>query len=260
MNVLKVVLHSIWIIILTLLTQIGGLIWIISLLVSTKFKTRKRFVFPALYLLCNLILVPPIAKLFGRERLPVFAEHIQPRNWVYPLLFRNYVNPNLKLLLIKTSDALGNDNITLTYLDANFPFINGFPLFPHLSHNDGKKIDLSFMYLDGDNNSSNKKPSLTGYGVYANSDNNESSQSCIDQGYWQYDFPKYLTFGTLNDLKLDKTRTRKIIEQLLNNPETQKLFIEPHLKHTLDLDHEPKIRFQGCQAVRHDDHIHFQIK
>ena len=57
-------------------------------------------------------------------------------------------------------------NIQLVYLDANFPFIDGFPLLPHLSHNDGKKIDLSFVYQDLDGNVTNDKPSNSGYGVF----------------------------------------------------------------------------------------------
>ena len=33
-------------------------------------------------------------------------------------------------------------------LDGNFPFITGFPLLPHLSHDDGEKVDLAFYYAD----------------------------------------------------------------------------------------------------------------
>jgi len=33
-------------------------------------------------------------------------------------------------------------------LDANFPFFDGFPILPHLSHNDGNKIDIAFYYGD----------------------------------------------------------------------------------------------------------------
>ncbi|MFT5619364.1 MAG: hypothetical protein ACI85I_002607, partial [Arenicella sp.] len=38
-----------------------------------------------------------------------------------------------------------------------------------------------------------------------------------------------------------------------------KVFIEPHLKTRLGLENYSKIRFHGCQAVRHDDHIHVQL-
>jgi hypothetical protein len=51
---------------------------------------------------------------------------------------------------------------------------------------------------------------------------------------------------------------KKIIENILANSNVSKVFIEPHLKNRLNLNHS-KIRFHGCRAVRHDDHIHFQI-
>lgn len=259
MRILKIIGHLLIIAFLSVLTQVGGLIWLLAILISLKFKKKKRFVFTALYLLFNLIIIPPIAKVFGRERLPSFSKELKPRSVIYPLLLRNYVTPELKILLENSANELINSNISITYLDANFPFINGFPLLPHLSHNDGKKIDISFMYLDKDGNSTNKKPSTSGYGAYVNSEN-KTSENCIRKSYWQYDFPKYLSFGTNYNLKLDERKTKILIKKLLNNPKTQKLFIEPYLKKQLGLNNYSKIRFHGCQAVRHDDHIHLQIK
>ncbi|WP_406684824.1 hypothetical protein N1F78_03635 [Seonamhaeicola sp. MEBiC1930] len=111
-----------------------------------------RHIFPFLYMATNLIIVPPIAKSFGREELPVFNSNVKPQNLVYPLLFRNYVSPDLHHLLVNSSQELKLKSIEITYLDANFPFFNNFPLLPHLSHNDGKKVDISFMYLDENGN------------------------------------------------------------------------------------------------------------
>ena len=148
MRFLKLIGHIVIIILLTALTQVGGLIWLIAILISLKTKKRKRIVFPLLYLLFNLFIIPPIASYFGREKLPWFDEKLKPRNWFYPLAYRNYVKPGLKQELENSALALSKKGIAITYLDANFPFFDGFPLLPHLSHNDGKKIDLSFMYLD----------------------------------------------------------------------------------------------------------------
>nr|WP_261337459.1 hypothetical protein [Rhizobium leguminosarum] len=39
----------------------------------------------------------------------------------------------------------------------------------------------------------------------------------------------------------------------------QKIFIEPHLKNALGIA-DSHIRFQGCRAARHDDHIHIQVE
>jgi hypothetical protein len=115
------------------------------------------------------------------------------------------------------------------------------------------------MYKTNDGKPTQKKPSMSGYGVYVNS-KNSTSTTCLNKGYWQYDFPKYLTFGTVNNLDFDKKRTKILLEELLRHVEIQKIFIEPYLKTKLNLNHHHKIRFHGCQAVRHDDHIHLQIK
>ncbi|MBB3160132.1 hypothetical protein FHS25_000564 [Rhizobium laguerreae] len=39
----------------------------------------------------------------------------------------------------------------------------------------------------------------------------------------------------------------------------RKIFIEPHLKNALGIA-DSHIRFQGCRAARHDDHIHIQVE
>ena len=49
-----------------------------------------------------------------------------------------------------------------------------------------------------------------------------------------------------------------MIEFLLREKSTQKIFIEQHLKTRMKLNNS-KIRFHGCRAVRHDDHVHLQI-
>lgn len=258
MKFLKLLGHTCVILSLTVITQVGGIVWLLSVFVSKKMKTKKRYTFPLLYLVFNLLVVPPIAKIFGREKLPIFSSELKPRNIAYPLLFRNYVTPELSNLLITSATDLKFSNISITYLDANFPFFNGFPLLPHLSHNDGKKIDISFQYLDNIGMPTNKKPSVSGYGVYVNSIN-QTSEKCKYEGYWQYDFPKYLSFGKINELTLDEKNTRTLVLEFVNNSNTQKIFIEPYLKQQLQLQNYSKIRFHGCQAVRHDDHIHLQI-
>ena len=57
----------------------------------------------------------------------------------------------------------------LNYLEANFPFIDKFPLLPHLSHNDGKKLDVSFHYVNAKTGEhTNVVPSWLGYGFAKN--------------------------------------------------------------------------------------------
>ncbi len=152
--------------------------------------------------------------------------------------------------------------IDICYLDANFPFIDNFPLLPHLSHNDGKKLDLSLVYETKEGKISSDQKSNSGYGVYEEPKQGESNQIevCLNSGYFQYDFPKYLTFGSKNsELQFSATGTKTLISAILKEKNLHKIFIEPHLKDRLNLtDH--RIRYHGCKAVRHDDHIHLEIK
>lgn len=260
MRYVKIFLHLFFVIFLTILTQIGGIIWMGTLLIAHYFRKKKRYIFPAIYLIANLILVPPIALYFGSVRLPIFSNTIKPATLFYPLLFRNYVSPSLKETLIDAAKELHSNGDQLIYLDANFPFFKGFPLLPHLSHNDRRKVDISFMYTTQNGKPTQKKPSFSGYGVFVNPRQNSTSNNCIKKGYWQYDLSKYATFGTINELNFDKKRTKRLLKILLRNSKTQKIFIEPYLKMAMGLQDQQKIRFHGCRAVRHDDHIHLQIK
>jgi len=216
-----------------------------------------------LYLLTTFLIVPTIAPLFGREKIDNNAL-VQPHSIAYLLANRNYVRPELNEVIRSISARLHNTHpgIQLIYLDGNFPFIDGFPLLPHLSHNDGKKLDITFIYKDEQGKPTNLKRSRSGYGVYESPTAMEHNQTavCIKQGYWQYDFPKHLSFGKTNpEIQLDKNATKDVVQFITAETTVSKLFIEPHLKQRLGLRNS-KIRFHGCQAVRHDDHIHFQIK
>ncbi|MEQ6125364.1 hypothetical protein AAON49_14245 [Pseudotenacibaculum sp. MALMAid0570] len=175
---------------------------------------------------------------------------------------RNYVSPELEDVIVEISEEISvkYPEIQLIYLDANFPFFDGFPLLPHLSHNDGKKIDIAFIYNGENGSPTNDKPSNSGYGVFEEPKENEFNQTenCKEKGAWQYDYPKYLTFGTNSNLTFNQTATKKLIELFVQNKNVKKIFIEPHLKQRMNLT-SSKIRFQGCKAVRHDDHLHVQV-
>ncbi len=244
---------------LTVLTQIGGLIWVLSLWLSKRWKKKIYIVFLIIYLSFNLLLTPVIASIFGRTQLPIYESTLKSHNIIYPLLFRNYVTKDLYTVLKKSAKDLEESNIAITYLDANFPFFNGFPLLPHLSHNDGKKVDIAFQYKTKKGQSTNDKNSLLGYGIYTNSQNRINTY-CKSTGFWQYDMTKYLGITTNKDLILDKNRTKTLILSLLRHTKDSKIFIEPYLKQELGLQPYNAVRFHGCQAVRHDDHIHLQIK
>ena len=262
---LKTIFKIFLFVILTVITQIGGVVYFISLLISKKWnkklKFKALFIFVGLYLVSTLLIVPLVAPVFGRVKVN-HSEKIKPTNYMTVLLNRNYIRPKLNELLNKTEKELNGTNIKINYLDANFPFINKFPLLPHLSHNDGKKIDISLIYETKSGIITDKKKSISGYGLFENPKSNEYDQieKCIKNGYFQYNFTKYLTFGKINnDLVFSEKGTKKLIEKILKNQNLGKLFIEPHLKNRMNLKHN-KIRYHGCRAVRHDDHIHIQLK
>ena len=266
-NFLKALCHILLALLLTTITQIGGLVYVLTLLLikrkRVKYKLKRVLCFSILYTVCTFFVVPPLAKVYGRERVQQ-SQVVRPHSIFYILANRNYVTPALNSVLEQSALDIQQKypGIKLVYLDANFPFIDGFPLLPHLSHNDGKKIDLSFVYKDSFGNMTNLKPSRSGYGIYEMPKTAEFDQtaSCKSKGYWQYDFPKYITLGTSNkNLVISEEGTSALTWSLLKQSLVSKLFIEPHLKARMQLYHK-KVRFHGCQAVSHDDHIHVQVK
>jgi hypothetical protein len=268
MKFLIAIFNILIIISLTIVTQIGGIIWCLNLLIfyvlKKKVKRRHRILsFSALYLTGTFLIIPFLAFQFGRVPLPITKSGIvAPHTYLTVFLNRNYTSPNLKSELIDISSqfALKNPNIKTIYLDANFPFWDGFPLLPHLSHNDGKKVDLSFNYTRN-GIATNQKPARSGYGYYEPPKKGESNHPdiCAKKGNWKYSLSQYLTLGSSNKLAFDKLKTKELLQLILKRQQTHKVFIEPHLKQRLKINHA-KLRYHGCQATRHDDHIHYQIR
>ena len=276
MKKLKKLTHLFIFVFLTVLTQVGGIIYIVSFLshsfiekrVTTRIYQRvlKCITFIILYLTVSFLLIPILAKPFGRVPLPLTkTNHLRPLTFLTCLLNRHYVRPELKEASMNVANEMHATFPTtvINYLDANFPFINNFPLFPHLSHNDGKKLDLAFCYKESSSDkATNDCPSAIGYGICEEPLPNETNTAafCAEKGYWNYSLLTYIIpQGNKKSFKLDHQRTKKLVNLLTDEKSIGKLFIEPHLVRRLNL-HSEKIRFHGCQAVRHDDHIHIQLK
>ncbi|MGO1080023.1 hypothetical protein [Inquilinus sp. CA228] len=147
------------VLVLTVLSQIGGAVLILAWLLSRALPLEGRLrglallgLFAILYAIATLVVVPPLAALAGRVPLPCRAEPGRPvaaGSPLYCLLNRNYVDPRLGPLLDALAAAMDQAHpgtVTL-YLDANFPFLDGMPLAPHLSHDDGRKLDLAFSSM-----------------------------------------------------------------------------------------------------------------
>ncbi|WP_276482981.1 hypothetical protein [Paraflavitalea pollutisoli] len=276
MRLLRLAVSVILFIVLTILTQIGGLVYLLlrwlqryTDRLTTRTWLQRMFrvgLFLVLYTVATFVVVPLLARPFGRVPLPFSTtRHLQPVTPLTWLLNRQYVRPALREAVYEVADYMDTayPGTRLNYLDGNFPFFNGFPLFPHLSHNDGQKLDLAFCYKDGVTGVPvNESPSPIGYAVCEGPRHDEEDMpaQCADKGFWQYSLLADLVpQGGKSRYPFDAVRTKALAERLTAHPAIGKLFIEPHLKARLELK-SPKVRFHGCRAVRHDDHIHIQLK
>src|SRR3989337_3665917 len=142
MTLLKILLGLILICLLAAVTQIGGVVFLVSLLtfglIDKRLNRRwtrvaaKVLSLTTLYLIFGFIIVPLTAKSFGRVPLPVFeSRNLKPANTWTCLLNRNYVRPQLRDITYKVAESMNNKfpGTTINYLDANFPFIDKFHLF-----------------------------------------------------------------------------------------------------------------------------------
>ncbi|MEM7443052.1 MAG: hypothetical protein AAF414_06975 [Pseudomonadota bacterium] len=139
--------------VLTALTQIGGVVLILAWLAARLAWSRGRRLVPGIaifalvYAGASLWIVPPLAELGGRQALPCGLgpeAPVRPHGFIYCALNRHYASPLVAAMLddLAADMAQAYPGMQIVYLDANFPFLDGFPLPPHLSHDDGFKIDL----------------------------------------------------------------------------------------------------------------------
>ena len=142
------------------------------------------------------------------------------------ILNRHYVRHELKENIQSVAKKMSKKypNTILSYLDANFPFYNGFPLLPHLSHNDGKKLDVAFFYKSKLGEELNRKaPSLMGYGVFEEPKHGEynAPKNCENRGFWQYSIlEKFVPQWNKDDMVFDLNRTKSMIQFMLKEKST----------------------------------------
>jgi hypothetical protein len=274
---IKILLGLMFFSFLTIVTQVGGIAFLISILTFGIIEKRlnrrwtrvtaKVLSFATLYLIFTFVIVPLTAKPFGRVPLPLFeSNNLRPANMWTVLLNRNYVRPELRQATFYVARKMNDryPGTVVNYLEANFPFIDKFPLLPHLSHSDGKKLDVSFYYLDAKTGErTNEVPSWLGYGVCEEPRPGEYDRpaACAQKGYWQYSFMSrnIISQEKKDDYPFDPERTKDLVNFYIAHKSIGKILIEPHLKTRLGLISN-KVRLHGCNAVRHDDHIHVQLK
>ena len=247
---IRLVANALIFLLLTILTQIGGLVW----LASRVFK-RSFLAFIVLYVIASTATLW-IAPQFSRVPLSCgSSDSVQMQSRLFRALNRHYVVPELKATLTDLAadmDAQFGGTVTLV-LDVNFPFWTGFPLSPHLSHDEGRKPDIAFYY--GSDRGYEPKATKSPLGYFAFEDGPTNCPAALATLRWDL---KWLQSFWRGDLQVEYARTAAALLRLSQDNRVEKVFIEPHLRGTLGATH-PKVRFQGCRAARYDDHIHFQI-
>ena len=258
--------------ILTVVSQVGGLVlWICIGLVNgirnIGWFARVLWIlalFNIVYGVVVFFVVPPLAKLGGRVPLPCVSTAevpIQPSSLFFCLTNRNYVVPTLAALSgeISKDVAVRYPGTIISYLDAGFPFGFHFPLLPHLSHGDGRKVDFALFYRDVSGARLDRGGAWgIGYFAFRPAEKISKENRCRDRaGFlrWDVDFLQ----SWFDDLTLDLERSRELASRLVEDRRVERLFVEPKLVPVLGLKSD-KVGFVGCSAARHDDHFHVQIR
>ena len=240
--------HGAMVLVLTVLTQLGGLAWLVAL----GFRRRLAvfaLAYGAIWGAAHLA-APALA---GRVALPCFGAPLRSASPLYCVMMRHYVTPELAQAAEAAAEAVAQAHpgtVTLT-LDGSFPFFDGVPLLPHLSHDDGEKLDFAFYYKAEDYLPGHT-PSPIGYWVFEV----EGDPLCSPawptlrwgMGWLQPLWPNW---------RAEPERSALLVSTLAADPRIGKILLEPPLVEAWGVAH-PKVRFQGCRAARHDDHIHVQ--
>ncbi len=245
---MRIIGHGLIVLALTVLTQLGGLAWLVAL----RFRRRLAafaVVYAALWGAAQVG-----APLLGRVPLPCGGETLRMQSPLYCAMLRNFVTPDLLAVAQEAADRVAAEfpgTVTLA-LDGGFPFLDGMPLVPHLSHGDDEKLDFAFYYRDEAGYLAGRTASWLGYFAFE-----RGAETCPpawatlrwDMGWFQ---------PLVRDLELEPERTAALIRALAADPRVAKVFVEPPLAARLGLAGD-KLRFQGCRAARHDDHVHIQL-
>ncbi|TCQ29601.1 hypothetical protein [Rhizobium sp. PP-CC-3G-465] len=258
------------VLVLTALTQIGGLAYLVSLGLARLAGWRKGVATFSVFLVVYAgatVLTQSVAPVFGRVPLSCGQTDmpLAVRSPLFCALNRNYVTPAMKtaaIALARHMEATYPGTVTLA-LDANFPFLSGFPLLPHLSHNDGRKLDVAFYYrTSGGEPLNGVTRSPLGYFAFEQPQPGDVLPCAGRHDLLSFRWDLDVLQPMFKRLPLDEARTAAAVSWLSTRGQdlgVEKIFIEPHLARTLGVENEI-VRFQGCRAARHDDHIHFQVR
>ena len=198
----------------------------------------------------------PIPVVAGLVVLPCAETgSLRPHTAGYCLLQRHYVRAGPRAALVETAETLQAQfpGTVVRFMEASWP-TGKRPMPPHLSHGDGRQVDLALFYRDREGRPLTRAPTRSGYGAYEpplkNGSRRCTGATARPAKIAAPDPPKDRAW------RLDEVRTAALVRLLAAHPKVRRIFIEPHLKARLGLSSLRKVRFAGCKAARHDDHIH----
>lgn len=275
LNILGIILLFV---ILTALSQVGGLILLLWLLLYQFFKKRfknawvRRGVhvggFVVFYLFFMFVIIPPLARIQDRVPLPMSKSGtLVPVTYWTAIFGRNYIKSEGRAKLESIAEAYvkKHPDLKVKYMDCNYPFrinITGKKnvwilegLLPHITH-DGTKADIALVYNDINGQSSNLTPTAFGYGSSVDPLPTETCTPCAceNSGYWQYSFMYRNLPRTEYPLNI---KVSADLIRIFDRHLTDKIFLEKHLQQRFNL--HGNYAQAGCHSVRHDDHFHVTL-
>ncbi len=268
-------LYVLLFVLLTVLTQVGGVVLLVSTLLVWSLVSNRQlsgwrafpvhfFIFIAIYAAGFVVLAPIMAQWSGRVALQCIPTQAQPYGAYTPLLClmnRQYVRPELRDAVEAMAQDLAEQHpgTVTAYLDANFPLLDGFPLLPHQSHKDGRKIDLAYFFQDANGTyKPMRTPSPIGYWGFVQPSPDAELPCANGQPAFTLRWDLDWLQRYWKPLQLDDARTASMLQWLVESGRdhaVSEILIEPHMATRLGVFSEI-IGFAGCNSARHDDHIH----
>jgi murein endopeptidase len=173
---------------------------------------------------------------------------------------RHFMRPAARDVLVRAARrvAAGHPGAVVRYMEASWPS-GERPMPPHLSHGDGRQIDLAIFYEDRAGRALRRPPLsprlARGYGAYE-PPRREVERVCAG-AKTSHDRPDPPAGRAW---RMDGRRTEALIAALLAARQVRRIFVEPHLKARLGFSSDGRVRFAGCNAARHDDHLHVDFR
>lgn len=181
---------------------------------------------------------------------------LAPADPVYCERSRAWMTPAARAAMLDVARRFvaAHPGSRLVYMDASGPE-GHVPFWPHRTHGDGRELDLAvfFQDLQGRALPGPPAPYRFGYGAFEPPRPGDPNPCKGGTHEREKDPPRDRRW------RLDEARTRDLTRLLADDPRVRRLFIEPHLKTRLGFGQTAKVRFAGCWAARHDDHIHVEF-